>query len=142
MGREIKILLIVLASIVALAGLVIVGAGTILYLNKDKLVEGAKDLMAEGAQFGEETDERGCLDEAMSRAEGAGNLGAIRPSLFLGACLRAAAPAEGFCEGVPAPGDIMKTVSWAAERCAAAGRPNDQACTHLMQAVQRHCDRE
>ena len=147
MNRNLKVCLIIAGALIFLAGLVVVGSVSILYLNRDKLAEGIQDWTEdvkgraqEGEAFGASTDQKGCLDEALLRTEGKGSFGAVAPSLFLAGCLNAAAPTEGFCEGSPPAGEILATVAWTRQRCAEVDRPNDQGCLHLMQAVQRLCN--
>ena len=60
-------------------------------------------------------------------------------SVFLSTCLESATPVPGLCDAVPPESEIMRSVAWRIETCAARGHPDDQACSQLLAAVQRHC---
>jgi hypothetical protein len=139
MKHDVKVFLWVGAAVLGLLGLLVVGAGTLLYLNKDRLLTGGRDAIEEGRKFGESATQDACLDEALRQAEGKGPFGSIGPNLFLAGCLRSAQESNGFCDDVPPTGEIMASATWRGGRCAEAGRPNDQACVQLMSSVQRHC---
>jgi hypothetical protein len=146
MERNFKVCLIVGASLLFLLGLVIIGSGTLIYLNRDKLAQGfkkwtesVKEEAEQGEEFGAETDQDGCLQEALRQSEGKGSFGAVQPTLFLTGCLRSAEETEGFCDDVPPATEIMATVMWSQRQCAAIERTNDQACIQVMQSKQRFC---
>lgn len=57
-------------------------------------------------------------------------------SAFLSACLEAASPSEGFCNGVPAP-DTKGSYAWQVARC--EGDADPDGCAFLQETVQEHC---
>lgn len=59
-------------------------------------------------------------------------------SAFLSACLEAASPSDGFCNGVPAP-DAKGSYAWQVARC--EGDADPYACAFLQETVQEHCHR-
>ncbi len=146
MDRNFKVCLIISGVMVFLAGLVVVGSLTILFLNRDKIADGFEDWTDDvkqeaerGEQFGSTTDQDGCLDESLGRTEGQGVLSAVPASLFLHGCLESAAPSEGFCDDAPGMGEILATATWTQSECAERGLEDDQACVQIMQRVLRYC---
>lgn len=57
-------------------------------------------------------------------------------SAFLSACLEAASPSDGFCNGVPAP-DAKGSYAWQVARC--EGDADPYGCAFLQETVQEHC---
>jgi hypothetical protein len=56
------------------------------------------------------------VDEAVVRVKkGGGFTEAVKVRLFLNDCLKAAKPAAGFCDKVPAKTEIIKSMSWKQE---------------------------
>lgn len=148
MNPNLRVCLIVAGVLVFLLGLVIIGSGTLIYLNRDKLKQGAQKIAQNlekhadaGRAFGETSDQQGCLDEALARAEGAASLTALGPSIFFKSCLRTAAVSEGFCDGTPesTPSQIFSIATWPQTQCVEAGLPNNQACLQIMGDKLEHC---
>jgi hypothetical protein len=105
-----------------------------------KVVESGRQARAEGQQFGEESDDQGCLDEAVALQKLAGGLAqTISHSLFLGGCVWARAPTDGFCDQVPKRKDMAKSGVWQARRCTEAGF-GDPYCRQLFVQVQEYCE--
>ncbi len=74
----------------------------------------------QGREFGQRSDVQACLDRTLSEFDQCGGYDCtLKHDYFLKACLEAAAPTEGFCEGVPAfretPTEDDKT--WARHSC-------------------------
>lgn len=134
-----KIVLAVAAAGVLVLGLAVAGFVWWLDKNKDRLKAEGDAVEARGREFAQGADQAGCVAEARSRLKGAGFMEQVRGRLFLSACLKAAKPTEGFCEGVP-PGDsIMATVAYRLEKCADAPEGERDACGRLLDEVQEHC---
>ncbi len=105
-----------------------------------QFVDSARQAHVEGAQFGEETDDQGCLDEALARHRKAGGLGqAIAHNLFLKGCFSASEPTDGFCDHVPKRSSLAASALWQAKKCAAAGF-SDPFCRQLFAQVQEYCE--
>src|SRR5689334_6016069 len=62
-----KVLLIVIVVVIVLAVGVVAIAGFLIYRNKDAIVAKTKEIATEAKNFGEQTDNRGCVDESISR---------------------------------------------------------------------------
>jgi hypothetical protein len=108
--------------------------------NKDRIAAGAKKSMEDGAAFGRQTDNQGCVDEALARHKrDNGFTSAIANNLFLQGCLRASRPTPNFCDAVPRQSEITKSISWRLDKCAEAG-VNDQYCGNLFAQVQTFCE--
>ena len=108
--------------------------------NKEKLKGVAERAKSEGAAFAYEHDAEECVDEALRRLEGhRGIVEQAEHKLFLKACLDKAQRPAPFCEGVPPRSELMRSASWAVDRCNAKGKTGDQECARLMQAVQEAC---
>ncbi len=104
-------------------------------------VEQGKVAMKEGEAFAAESDQAGCVDAAFLRRKDCASFGCqLDRSLFMAACLHKARETPGFCDGIPATTEIIASVKWRIERCAARGNAGDQACTQLYGAVQQFCD--
>ena len=106
------------------------------------LVEAGRQTVAEGAEYGQRTDNEGCLNEAVARqarVEGFGDM--IKNNVFMRACLEASRPTPGFCDGVPSQVEFMKAIGWRAEQCTRYGLKPEQQCDQLFQQVQQFCDK-
>jgi hypothetical protein len=141
MPRWLKILLIV--AIVAVLGIAaVVGAGAYWWMkNKDSLLARAKEVMAEGKDFGRQTDNQGCVDEALSRYKKEPGFGsAMSNNFFLRSCLEASRPTPGFCDSIPPPTEFMKTAEWQLDQCRRVNLSEDKYCRQLFQPVQQFCE--
>ena len=140
MRSFLKALLVVVAIAVVL--LIVVGFLGYSWWSKHgkEFVESGKQARVEGEQFGEETDDQGCLDETLARHKRAGGFSqTIAHRLFLEGCLSASEPTAGFCDHVPRLKDLMKGGTWQAKRCAEAAL-GDVYCRQLFQQVQVYCE--
>lgn len=132
-----KVLLIslgVLIVVVAVAG----GGYWWWQQNGDALRAEARSAAAEGTRFAVGNDEQACVDEAVTRAKGAGMTAALNAASFLMTCLSAARPVAGFCDGVPRPDEVLKSVSWNAQRTSDYGLSPFRA-PFVVQTIQRFC---
>ena len=146
MDKNLKTCLIIGAALVFVAGLVMVGAFTLIYLNRDKIsdeLEQWTDQMEatgdDGRAFGETADQQGCVDEGLRRIEGKNSIQSISSIGFVAACLQTAAESEGFCEGVPEATSIFDSALWPQQRCAEMETGNEQGCQSIMQVAMAHC---
>jgi len=140
MKSFLKALLVV--GLIAVALLIIGGVAGYHWWSKHgrQFMESARQAHVEGAQFGEETDDQGCLDEALARHRKAGGLGqAIARNLFLKGCLSSSEPSDGFCDRVPKRTAVLDSATWQAKKCAAAGF-TDPFCRQLFAQVQEYCE--
>ena len=142
MPRWLKILLIVAIVVVVLI-LGVVGTGVVWWMkNKDALMARAKEVVAEGKEFGGRNDNQACVDEALSRYKKEPGLSSLMSNnFFLRACLDASKPTEGFCESVPGPTEIMKSADWQLEQCRRVDLGKDSYCRQLFQPVQQFCEK-
>lgn len=142
MPRWLKILLIVAIVVVVLV-LGVVGTGVVWWMkNKDALMARAKEIVAEGKEFGGRNDNQACTDEALSRyKKEPGFSSAISNNVFLRACLEASKPTDGFCEGVPKTSEFMRSAEWQLEQCRRVDLAKDSYCRQLFQPVQQFCEK-
>ncbi len=146
MSKTVKVILIVCACLlVVCSGIAGVGYYWVTTSGKqyfNQMSESAKSTVLEGAKFGRTTDQNGCVQEALNRLKSDDSFnGQLNAGIFLEGCNRTSAPVAGFCDGVPGKLDILKTNSWALQRCNAIGS-TDKNCPQLMRAVQRVCLRD
>jgi hypothetical protein len=102
------------------------------------LVAEARSAEADGNRFAVGRDEQACVDEAVTRAKGAGMTAALKAQPFLTTCLRAARPVAGFCDGVPAPYDVLKVGAWNRQRSSDYGLSPFEA-PFVLQPIQHFC---
>ena len=136
MPSWLKILLIVLGVIVVVIG----GLSLGIYVWWQNQGAALMSSIGEGTTFGRNKDRTACVDEAVVRIKKEGGFtGAVKIQLFLGECLKAARPVPGFCDDVPAQGEILKTVTWIQElsrKYALSGTYE----TGLLSEIQKICD--
>ncbi|MGH9750298.1 MAG: hypothetical protein ACRD6R_10280 [Candidatus Polarisedimenticolia bacterium] len=140
MSSALKALVIVLVALAVLA-IAAVGIGMWWWSKHGLALQTqAKTARAEGSAFGRDTDERGCLAEALRRVEGdSGFRAGIAASMFVTACLETGATSEGFCDEVPPTSEILTGGGWRAARCREAGL-DATVCGTILKQVQSHCD--
>ena len=136
-----KALLIVIVAIFVLAVGVIAIAGFLIYRNKDAIVAKTKELATEAKEFGEKTDNQGCVDEAISRYKAQPGIGkAISTSIFVRLCLDASKPTPGFCDNIPKQNEFIRSAQWKIEQCRRVDLSRDSNCQNLFTPVQQFCD--
>jgi hypothetical protein len=143
MPTWLKVLLIVALAIVLLVvGVVVVGA-VWWSRNKDALISRAKEVVAEGKDFGRQSDNQGCVDEGISRyKKDPGLSSALSTSIFMRTCLDASEPTPGFCDDVPKETEFIKSAQWRVEQCRRVDLSRDSYCQNLFQPVQQFCVKE
>ena len=136
-----KALLIVLVVVVVLV-ICVVGAGVFYVMkNKDAWMARAKEVAAEGRDFGRGTDNQGCVDEGVARyKKDPGITSVISNSVFMRTCLEASRPTTGFCDSVPRQTEFIKTAEWRRERCREVGLGSDSNCQNLFTPLQQFCE--
>jgi hypothetical protein len=136
-----KALLIVLVVIIVLAVGVVAIAGFWIYRNKDAVIAKTKQIATEAKEYGEKTDNQGCVDESISRYKAdRGFTRAISTSIFMRVCLDASRPTPGFCDEVPKQMEFMKTAQWRKEQCRRFDLSRDSNCTSLFSPIQQFCE--
>lgn len=141
MPRWLKILLIVAIVVVVLVAGVI-GTGVVWWMkNKDALMARAKEVVAEGKEYGKNSENQACVDEAISRyKKEPGFASAMSNNFFLRACLEASKPTPGFCDSVPRATEFMKSAEWQGDQCRRVDLSKDSYCRQLFQPVQQFCE--
>jgi hypothetical protein len=112
MSRPLKFLLIAAASILLVAGGVALAA-TIWWQTRGAQVVAS---LGDGTRYAAGHDRQACVSEAVLRVKrSSGAIGfteQLKNELFLEECLKAAAPVDGFCAGVPSRSDAATSVAW------------------------------
>jgi hypothetical protein len=136
-----KVLLVVGGLLVVLIVVAVVAGFFVVRRYGPGLVESGKQTFNEGAEYGQRTDNEGCLNEAaarQARVEGFGDM--VKNGIFMQVCLESSRPTPGFCDGVPRQLEVMKGVTWQHEQCKRFGLKPEQQCGQLFQGVQRFCE--
>ena len=108
--------------------------------NKDAWLNRGTEALAEGERAGRDLDERACVETAIARLKDDASFGTgLGARLWLSGCLNTSRHTDGFCDKVPPPTEIMKTIEWSASACLRYGLGNNSGCTGLMQQTQKHC---
>jgi len=131
------------AIVLVLLVIGVVGVGAWWWMhNKDALLGRAKEVMAEGREFGSHSDNQGCVDESVVRyKKDTGFTSAISTSVFMRTCLDSSRPTPGFCESVPGKTEFMKTAEWRIAQCRHYGLSGDNYCQNIFQSLQEYCER-
>ena len=134
--------LIIVAIVMVVLIVGVVGAGVFWWMrNKDALMNRAKEVVAEGKDFGGHSDNQGCVNESISRyKKEPGFSSAISTSIFMRTCLDASRPTPGFCESVPKTTEFVKSAEWRRDQCSRADLSRDSYCQQLFQPVQQFCE--
>jgi hypothetical protein len=136
-----KALLIVLAVILVLAIGIVAVAGFLIYRNKDAIVAKTKQIATEAKDFGEKSDNQGCVDESISRYKAdQGFTRVISTSIFMRICLENSRATPGFCDEVPKQMEFMKTAQWRRDQCQRYDLGRDSNCPNLFGSVQQYCE--
>lgn len=140
MSRTVKVLLVV-GVVAALLFAAAAGLGVYLWRRHGRgLVEGGQQAFQEGRDFGGRANCQECLAEAVGRHRRAASLGEVfRVNVFLRSCLDSATPTPGFCDGVPAQLEFVRTAQWAQEQCQRHGLSAERQCGQLFAQVQHYC---
>ncbi len=140
MGKAAKTLLAIGAVIVLLAVAAIAGLVWWLDANKERLKAQGDAAKSEAATFAAGRSQRDCVAEGLRRVSACdGLMCRALAEIFVEACLGAAEPTSGLCDGVPKTGEIMASVKWRLAQCAQRAGDAKQ-CSNLMGAVQDYCE--
>lgn len=136
--------LIIAGVLIILLVIGVIGAGVYWWSNnKDVLMAKAKALVEEGQEAGRQTDNQGCVDQAVARYKGGpGFTNGISSGIFMESCLRVSRPTPGFCNEVPRETELIKSAKWQQAECERVGLSSDQYCRQLFQGVERFCDKQ
>jgi len=136
-AAKVVVALVVCFVFVALGS---VGLAFFLWSQGKELVEASEKQFDRGVAFGRQTDESGCLNEAVTRyKDNRGMAGSIAVGVFVNACWTASRPSEGFCDQVPKPLDVFKAVRWQTEQSRKAGL-TDQFGGQIFAQQRAYCD--
>ena len=136
--------LIIAGVLIVLLVIGVIGAGVYWWSNnKDALMAKAKALVEEGQEAGRQTDNQGCVDQAITRYKAdRGFTNGISSGIFMESCLRVSSPTPGFCDEVPHETEFIKSGKWQEAQCERVGLASDQYCRQLFQGVERFCDKQ
>jgi len=137
-----KVLLVLGGLVLVLVVLAVVAGFFVVRRYGPGLVEAGKQTFNEGTEYGQRTDNEGCLNEAaarQARVEGFGDM--IKNGIFMEVCLESSRPTPGFCDDVPRQTEFMKAITWQHQQCKRFGLKPEQQCTQLFQGVQRFCEK-
>ena len=140
MSTTAKILIILAVSFVIIAAGT-VGVAVLLWSRySGDLLDASRKNVEQGFAFGRQTDEAGCLDEAIARYKANRGLSSsLAIGMFEQGCFRASRPSAGFCDGVPSPVDFLRGGRWQMERSRRAGI-YDQFSSQIFAQLQAHCE--
>jgi hypothetical protein len=101
----------------------------------------AKEVATEGKNFGNGTDNQGCVDESLSRyKKDPGVTTVLSNTIFMRTCLDASRDTPGFCDEVPKSMEFIKGAEWRLKQCRQAGLQSDSNCQNLFTPVQQFCE--
>lgn len=103
--------------------------------NADAIGAGMEAVASEGEAAGAGTDQAGCVEKALAYG-GTDMRALLRVGPFAEGCLRACRPTPGFCDGVPAPTEFRRLITWQREQCRGSSNPR---CQTVMQAKMQAC---
>jgi hypothetical protein len=132
--------LLVTAIVVVVVGVGLIGAGAFWWArNNDSLRAHAREVAAEGREFGQSSDNQGCVDEGFSRyKKEPGFFNSLNYSRFVEVCLEVSRPTPSFCDQVP-NGKPMELMAWRESQCRHYDVPNDQKCGQLLMSEIMFC---
>jgi hypothetical protein len=134
--------LLIVAIVVVVLVVGVVGVGVFYVMrNKDAWLARGKEVAEEGRNFGNTTDNQGCVDEGMSRyKKEPGFTSILSNTIFMRTCLESSKATPGFCDQVPKQTEFMKTAEWRLKQCRLAGLQGDNQCQNLFTPVQQFCE--
>ncbi len=141
MPTWLKVLLIILlVGILLVVGLV-AAAGFWFYRNKDALVAKTKAIAEDARDFGQGTDNQGCVNEMVRRYKAdPGFTSAMSHAIFVRICLNESRETPGFCDDVPKQSEFRRTSQWRKEQCQSAGLARDNYCESIFSPIQQFCE--
>ena len=137
-----KVLLIVLGIIILLVVGLFAAGGVWFYRNKDALKGKLDTINTQAREFGQNTDNQGCVNETISRYKAEpGFTSAMSNAIFVRVCLDSSRATPGFCEAIPKQTEFRRTAQWRKEQCQRAGLEGDSYCESLFTPVQQFCEK-
>jgi hypothetical protein len=132
--------LLITAIVIVFLIVGLIGAGYFWWArNKDSLRTRAKEVTAEGQEFGRKSDNQVCVDETFARyKKEPGFFNSLNYGHFMDVCLEVSQPTPGFCDDVPV-GKMMELMSWRESQCRHYEVPNDQKCGQLVMGEVMFC---
>lgn len=117
-----RILTAVGLGFVLLMALIIGGSYLFVYFSVDEdFTKATKESRLEGANFGQTTDQSGCLTEGLKRSKTVNLFSGLKVQAqleyFVESCLSASRPTKDFCQRVPADYELVRTENWKTEQC-------------------------
>jgi hypothetical protein len=107
--------------------------------NKDRIAEAGRAEIVAGRDFGQNTDNAGCVASTFDRYRPSpGMMSVVKASVYMGSCLETSKVTPGFCETVPPPSEIMRTAEWTNRECQKA-ELTDRYCPSLVRRLQEFC---
>ena len=136
-----KALIAVAVIMVALVIGALIVAGFWWSRNKDKLAARAREVVTEAQDFGHNTDNRGCVDESLSRYKKEPSFtNGISTGIFMRFCLESSRPTPNFCDDVPRQTEFVKTARWRIDQCNKFDLAKDSNCQNLFAPIQQFCE--
>jgi hypothetical protein len=135
-----KIIILLVVSVILIAAAAVGVAVLLVSRYGGELAHASQRNVEQGVAFGRETDEAGCLAEAIARYKANRGLsGSLGAGMFEQGCLRASRPSAGFCDDVPSPLDFLRGGRWQMDQARRAGI-HDQFSSQIFAQVQAYCD--
>ncbi|MDT7542758.1 MAG: hypothetical protein QOE33_2662 [Acidobacteriota bacterium] len=133
------VLALLVVAVLCVAGLI--GGGYYLWKQHGpQLVANVERGEKEGRTFAAQADNQGCVDEGVKRFRDATGLtDYMKHGIFVRSCLDHSRETPGFCDAVPGPFEITKTIKWRKEQCVRYDLTEAQQCSQLFQQVQQFC---
>jgi hypothetical protein len=108
--------------------------------HSGELLEAGRKQAEQGVAFGSETDEAGCLNEAIRRYKAnRGLAGSMATGLFVRGCWASSRPTAGFCDQVPKTLDIVAGSRWQVQQTKKAGI-HDAFGGQIFAQLRAYCD--
>jgi hypothetical protein len=134
-----KIVITIVVSFVIMAAGAVAVAVILVSRYGGELANAGTKSVEEGVAFGRETDEAGCLAEAIARYKANPGLGtSLSTGMFEQGCFKVSRPTEGFCDGVPSPIDVLRAGGWQKAKTRQAGI-HDPFGAQIFAQVQAYC---